>query len=164
MVLTEVIILFIFFINSSQTNVLPYPKTFQYLAALFGEYSESLPLSWRRPLSYRNQSIDLPSKPMDWFLYYNSLRHESVKTKQILSVIRQKDKFQNGGNKKTKHAKFSAKQTFFYSWYTQVRFEICPFALLPTILAILNECRKSEHIQRQTLSKYVKDWAFCVNS
>ena len=26
-------------------------------------------LSWRRPLSYRNQSIDLLCKWMDWFLY-----------------------------------------------------------------------------------------------
>ena len=30
-----------------------------------------LTLSWRRPLSYRNQS-------MDWFLYHNGLRHEKV--------------------------------------------------------------------------------------
>ena len=36
-------------------------------------------LSWRRPLSYRNQSIDLLCKSMDWFLYDNSLRHERVK-------------------------------------------------------------------------------------
>ena len=35
-------------------------------------------LSWRRPLSYRNQSIDVLFKSMDWFLYYNGLRHESV--------------------------------------------------------------------------------------
>ena len=39
----------------------------------------SLTLSWRRPLSYWNQSIDLQSKSMDWFLYDNGLRHESVK-------------------------------------------------------------------------------------
>ena len=38
-----------------------------------------LTLSWRRPLSYRNQSIDLPRKSMDWFLYDNGLRHERVK-------------------------------------------------------------------------------------
>ena len=31
-----------------------------------------LTLSWRRPISYRNQSIDL-------FLYDNDLRHERVK-------------------------------------------------------------------------------------
>ena len=37
-----------------------------------------LTLSWRRPLSYRNQSIDLQSKSMDWFLYDNGLRHERV--------------------------------------------------------------------------------------
>ena len=35
--------------------------------------------SWRRPLSYRNQSIDLRSKSMDWFLYDNGPRHERVK-------------------------------------------------------------------------------------
>ena len=38
----------------------------------------SLTLSRRRPLSYRNQSIDLQSKSMDWFLYANALRHERV--------------------------------------------------------------------------------------
>ena len=37
-----------------------------------------LTLSWRRPLSYRNQSIDLLCKSMDWFLYDNSPRHERV--------------------------------------------------------------------------------------
>ena len=38
-----------------------------------------LTLSWRRPLSYRNQSIDLLCKSMDWFLYDNGLRHERVR-------------------------------------------------------------------------------------
>ena len=38
-----------------------------------------LTLSWWRPLSYRNQSIDLQSKSMDWFLYDNNLLHERVK-------------------------------------------------------------------------------------
>ena len=36
-------------------------------------------LSWRRPLSYRNQSIYLLRKSMDWFLYDNDLCHERVK-------------------------------------------------------------------------------------
>ena len=31
------------------------------------------------PLSYRNQSIDLQSKSLNWFLYDNGLRHERVK-------------------------------------------------------------------------------------
>ena len=31
------------------------------------------------PLSYRNQSIDLQSKSVDWFLYENGFRHERVK-------------------------------------------------------------------------------------
>ena len=38
-----------------------------------------LTLSWRRPLSYRNQSMDLQSKSMDWFLYDNGLLYERVK-------------------------------------------------------------------------------------
>ena len=38
-----------------------------------------LTLSWRRPLSYRNHSINLGSKSMDWFLHDNGLRHERVK-------------------------------------------------------------------------------------
>ena len=37
-----------------------------------------LTLSWRRALSYRNQSIDLQSKSIDWFLYNNGLCHERV--------------------------------------------------------------------------------------
>ena len=38
-----------------------------------------LALSWRRSLSYRNQSIDLLCKSIDWFLYHRDLRHERVK-------------------------------------------------------------------------------------
>ena len=50
-----------------------------------------LTLSWRRPLSYRNQSIDLKSKSgksMDWFLYDNGLRHKRVTRKLTLSKLR----------------------------------------------------------------------------
>ena len=42
-----------------------------------------LTLSWRGPLLYRNQSIDLQSKSMDGFLYDNDLRHERVKIKNL---------------------------------------------------------------------------------
>ena len=38
-----------------------------------------LTLSWRRPLLYRNQSIDLLRKSMDKSIYGNDLRHERVK-------------------------------------------------------------------------------------
>ena len=38
-----------------------------------------LTLSWWRPLSYGNQSIDLLRKSMEWFLFDNGLRHERVK-------------------------------------------------------------------------------------
>ena len=44
----------------------------------------SLTLSWRRPLTYRNQSIDLRNKSMDWFLYDNGLRHERVKQTRLI--------------------------------------------------------------------------------
>ena len=37
-----------------------------------------LTLSWRRSLSYRNKSIDLLCKPMDWFLYDLDLHNERV--------------------------------------------------------------------------------------
>ena len=39
---------------------------------------KSLTLSWRRPLSYRNQSL---RKSMDWFLYDQGLHHEKVNGK-----------------------------------------------------------------------------------
>ena len=47
---------------------------------------KSLTLSWRRPLSYRSQTIDLRNKLMDWFLYDNGLRHERVKEKKFLCI------------------------------------------------------------------------------
>ena len=40
----------------------------------------SLTLSWWWSPSYRKQSIDFQSKPVDWFLYDRDLRHEIVKT------------------------------------------------------------------------------------
>ena len=49
--------------------------------------ASSLTFSWRKLLSYRNQSIDLWSKLMDWFLYDNGLRHERVKITLIFSPI-----------------------------------------------------------------------------
>ena len=39
---------------------------------------KDLTLSRWRSLSYRNQSIDLKTKSMDWFLYDKVLRHERV--------------------------------------------------------------------------------------
>ena len=46
-----------------------------------------LTLSWRMPLSYRNQSTDLRSKSMDWFLYDNGLRHEMVNFDDIPHIF-----------------------------------------------------------------------------
>ena len=43
-----------------------------------------LTLSRRRALLYRNQSIDLQNKSIDWFLYDIGLRRERVKCKKTL--------------------------------------------------------------------------------
>ena len=45
-----------------------------------------LTLSWWRSLSYRNQSIDMQSKSMDWFLYDRHQRNERVKWNRVQSV------------------------------------------------------------------------------
>ena len=57
-----------------------YPRKFlcHVTSAVKFSYCFFLILSWRRSLSYRNQSIDSRSKSMDWFLYDNGLRHERV--------------------------------------------------------------------------------------
>ena len=52
-----------------------------------------LTLSWRRPLSYRNQSTDLRSKSMDWFLYDNGLRHERINSRRLIFTNVQVDSF-----------------------------------------------------------------------
>ena len=38
-----------------------------------------LTLSWRKPLSCRNQSTDFQNKSMDWFLYDNGLHQKELK-------------------------------------------------------------------------------------
>ena len=47
--------------------------------ASLGDFITPLTLSWRKPISYRNQSIYLLYKPMDWFLYDIGLRRERIK-------------------------------------------------------------------------------------
>ena len=53
---------------------------------LFGQTTKPLTLSWRRPLSYRNQFIDLLCKSVDWLLYDNGLRHETVNQLWALEI------------------------------------------------------------------------------
>ena len=57
---------------------------------IFNSYTEqaTLTLSWRRPISYRNQSIDLLRKSMDWFLYDIGLRHERVSRELNFAISR----------------------------------------------------------------------------
>ena len=53
----------------------------------FSWFQQKLTLSWRRSLSYRNQSIDLHSKSMDWSLNNRYLGHERVSDlANILSI------------------------------------------------------------------------------
>ena len=47
----------------------------------------NLTFSWRRPLSYRNQSIDFLCKSIDWFLNDNGLRHEKVKFAWTITLV-----------------------------------------------------------------------------
>ena len=51
----------------------------------YNNWLHVLTLSWKRLLSYRNHSIDLQSKLMDWFLYDRGLQHKELKV--ILKVI-----------------------------------------------------------------------------
>ena len=59
-------------------------KCWWYNAHFLVENCWPLTLSWRKPLSYRNQSINLLRKSMDWFLYDNGLRHERFKKHNIM--------------------------------------------------------------------------------
>ena len=49
---------------------------------------QGLTLSWRRSLLYRNQSIDLQSKSLDWSLYDRNFRHARVKWQLPRGVYR----------------------------------------------------------------------------
>ena len=49
-------------------------------------FTITLTLSWRRLLPYRNQPINLLRKSMDWFLYDNSLCHESVNSEFSIAL------------------------------------------------------------------------------
>ena len=46
---------------------------------------DEVTLSLRRPLSYRNQSIDLLCNSMDWFLYNRNLRCNRVNPKMYIN-------------------------------------------------------------------------------
>ena len=50
-------------------------------------YQSHLTHSWRWYLSYRNQSIDLHIKSMEWFLYDGDLFHEKFNTLQTRALF-----------------------------------------------------------------------------
>ena len=62
----------------SEKNI--FKSVIQYHTTGTRDLLNNLTLSRRRPLSYRNQSIDLLHKSMNWFLYDNDLHHERVKS------------------------------------------------------------------------------------
>ena len=51
-----------------------------YLLLVLFSFFPILTLSWRRLFPYKNQSIDLHSKSMDWSLYDYSRRHERARS------------------------------------------------------------------------------------
>ena len=67
----------------NETNVRLYKKIKTKASSPYhpkkSRWCKLLTVSRRRPLSYRNQSIDLLCKSMYWFLYDNVLRLERVK-------------------------------------------------------------------------------------
>ena len=56
-----------------------------FIATLAVSDATWLTLSWRRCPSYRNQSIDLHFKSMDWFLSDRHLRYERVKRIEVIN-------------------------------------------------------------------------------
>ena len=81
----EIYSYYLFFKQFFQINRNDEPHKYKLLGIYTQKYKcpsvtkYSLTLSWRGPLSYRNQSINLQSKSMNWFLYDNGLGHERVK-------------------------------------------------------------------------------------
>ena len=67
---------FVFVTNFEQVNA---GSCFNISIHRCSQHMLLLTLSWWKPLSYRNQSIDLLCKAMDWFLYDIVLRHERGK-------------------------------------------------------------------------------------
>ena len=65
--------------NIPLLNSLVLPPNFRGFNTLKAQrFIMNLTLSWRRPLSYRNKSMYLLCKSIDWFLYDNGLRHERI--------------------------------------------------------------------------------------
>ena len=62
-------------------------KKWYYL--IFNELVISLTLSLQRLLSYRNQSIGLLCKSVDWFLYDRDFHHERVSVLMLFTVCNQ---------------------------------------------------------------------------
>ena len=60
-----------------------FPKKERYCIFCKTFHSSLLTLSRLRSILYRNQSIDLDSKSMNWFLYDKNLRHKRVNRRPL---------------------------------------------------------------------------------
>ena len=70
-------------ILSVNNDVLIHQESVRFVVTGVFKSVNKLTISWRRPISYRNQSIDLFRKLMDWFLYDIGLRHKRIKTGSV---------------------------------------------------------------------------------
>ena len=86
---------------------------FSWIATIHLKYYWTL--SWRRSLSYRNQSIDLQTKSRDWYLYDRNLRHKElsgfIDLRGLLSKILRTETNANGY--------VSINLKWFLEWYSQ---------------------------------------------
>ena len=81
MILYYVIMLYYIILCSNFMISLDINNYFMFLLVKRTNIDINLTLSWGRFLLHRNQSIDMLSKSLDWFLYDRDLRHERVKEK-----------------------------------------------------------------------------------
>ena len=66
--------------------------------------------------TFRTRNVSFETKSAVWEMLLFGRFHSRDSSNQISLVIRQKGESRNGGNKKTKRAKFSEKRTFFTPW------------------------------------------------
>ena len=83
---------------------------------------------------------------------------------RTLLVIKQKSKYQDGCFKKTKHAKFSEKQTFLTPWYAD-KFRVLCFLETPVLVCVseVRNVRFSENLAWFVFLKHPSwDFPFCL--
>ena len=87
---------------------------------------------WKRLCSFLDQLHCMVNWLESLYNIFFQIGKGDYSTWKRSSVIWQKGESQTGGNKNTKHGKFSEKWTFFTTVSCYLRSEIRPFAILPT--------------------------------